>query len=357
MATGILNPSTVSAASTASRPETMNHLVMVLGDTSIDAFETSGILEANHNICAVLASTERATIEALDQPGGFRSRFPERVFPAYLKPAPTDFAQVSEELVPWLTPRPPSQRLRGGAEGALDRADAATRLLLSEDFSTALDAALIWAHARPINGIQLAVGAIGFAVAGRMTGSGTLVAAVDLLERKLVDFAGAADEVWIDMLIGTASIHQHAKREFEDARVGSLALVAELGAAVADPAVAGPSGRFGTHLGQILVLGPPQGGGTFKNVREANASLQLALSAIVSGASQRQREALRPGTNRTANGRRSDAVFAGIGVLEVVFDPALASRWVAQRILASMPLPTGPGPRLSPGHTPKEEPR
>ena len=122
----------------------MNHVAVVLGDTSINAFETSGLLEANHNICAVLASTERATIEALDQPTGFRSRFPERVFTAYLKPAPTDLAQAPDELLPWLTPRPTSQRLRGGAEGALDRADAATRLLLSEDFSTALNAALIW---------------------------------------------------------------------------------------------------------------------------------------------------------------------------------------------------------------------
>jgi len=43
--------------------------VVVLGDTSIDAFVPSGILQANQNICAVLASTERATIEALDQPG------------------------------------------------------------------------------------------------------------------------------------------------------------------------------------------------------------------------------------------------------------------------------------------------
>ena len=50
--------------------ETMNHVVVVLGDTSIDAFEASGLLDANHNICAVLASTERATIEALDRPGG-----------------------------------------------------------------------------------------------------------------------------------------------------------------------------------------------------------------------------------------------------------------------------------------------
>ena len=344
MTTNILSTPAVSASPPASRPETMNYLVIVLGDTSIEAFKSSGILEANPNVCAVLASTERATIEMLDQPGGFRSRFPERVFTAYLKPAPTDFGQVSEELVPWLTPRPLSQRLRGGAEGALDRADAATRLLLSEDFSTALEAALIWAHARAVEGVHLAVGVIGFAVAGRMTGSGTLVAAVDLVERKLVDFAGAADEVWIDLLVGTASIHQHAKREFEDARVGSLALIAELGAAVADPAVAGPSGRFGTHLGQILVLGPPQGGGTLKDVQEANASLQLALSAIVSGPSQRQREALRPGANRTVNGRRPDAVFAGIGVLEVVFDPARAARSAAQRILASMPQPPQPAP-------------
>lgn len=340
----ILNPSTTPATSPATRPETMNHLVMVIGDTSIDAFVNSAILELHSNICAVLASTERATIEALDRPAGFRSRFPERVFTAYLKPAPTDFAQAPEELLPWLTPRPPSQRLRGGAEGALDRPDAATRLMLSEEFRSAVDAALIWAHARPISGIHLAVGVLGFAVAGRMTGSGALVPAVDLLEKKLVDFAGAADEVWIDLLIGTASIHQPAKREFEDARVGSQALIAELGAAVADPGVAGPSGRFGTHLGQILVLGPPAGGGILKDVQEANASLQLALSAIVSGASQRQREALRPGAIRTVNDRRPDAVFAGMGVLEVVFDPARASRWVAQRILATMSPPTGPVP-------------
>jgi len=344
METSTSTASTAPAAAAASRHETMNHVVVVLGDTSINAFETSGLLEANDNICAVLASTERATIEALDRPAGFRSRFPERVFTAYLKPAPTDFTQAPDELLPWLTPRPASQRLRGGAEGALDRADAATRLLLSEDFSTALNAALIWAHARPIQGVHLAVGVLGFAVAGRMTGSGTLLAAVDLIENKLVDFAGAADEVWIDLLIGTASIHQHPRREFEDARVGSTALVAELGAAVADPAVAGPSGWFGTHLGQILVLGPPGGGGTLKDVQEANASLQLALSAILSGASQRQREALRPGANRTVNGRRPDAVFAGIGVLEVVFDPARAARTVAQRILATMPEPNGPVP-------------
>lgn len=208
----------------------------------------------------------------------------------------------------------------------------------------AVNAALIWAHARPIQGVHLAVGVLGFAVAGRMTGSGTLPAAVDLIENKLVDFAGAADEVWIDLLIGTASIHQHPRREFEDARVGSMALVAELGFAVANPAVAGPSGRFGAHLGQILVLGPPDGGGTLKDVQEANASLQLALSAILSGASQRQREALRPGANRTVNGRRPDAVFAGIGVLEVVFDPARAARTVAQRILATMPEPNGSVP-------------
>jgi hypothetical protein len=328
----------------ASRPETMNHVVVVLGDTSINVFETSGLLEANPNICAVLASTERATIESLDRPTGFRSRHPERAFTAYLKPTPTDLAHAPDELLPWLTPRPASQRLRGGAEGALDRADAATRLLLSEDFSVALNAALIWAHARPIPGVHLAVGVLGFAVAGRMTGSGTLLASVDLIESKLVDFAGAADEVWIDLLIGTASIHQHSRREFEDARLGSAALIAELGAAVTDPAVAGPSGRFGTHLGQILVLGPPGGGGTLKDVQEANASLQLALSAVLSGASQRQREALRPGANRTVNGRRPDAVFAGIGVLEVVFDPARAARAVAQRILATMPEPNRPIP-------------
>ena len=44
----------------------------------------------------------------------------------------------------------------------------------------AVTAALIWAHARPIQGVHLAVGVLGFAVAGRMTGSGTLPAAVDL---------------------------------------------------------------------------------------------------------------------------------------------------------------------------------
>jgi hypothetical protein len=347
MQTETVSPAADQAAFPASRPQTMNQMVVVLGDTSIDAFVPSGILQANQNICAVLASTERATIEALDQPGGFRSQSPERVFTAYLKPAPPDFSQVSEDLLPWLTDRPLSQRLRGGAEGALDRADAATRLLLSEDFSAALNAGLIYAHARPIQGIHLAVGVTCFAVAGRMTGSGTLVAAVDLIETKLVDFAGAADEIWIDLLIGTASIHQHARREFEDARVGSTALVAELGAAVADPAVAGPSGLFGTHLGQILVLGPPEGGGTLKDVQEANASLQLALSAVVSGPSQRQREALRPGANRTVNGRRPDAVFAGIGVLEVVFDPTRAARAAAQRILASMSPPTGSTTALS----------
>jgi hypothetical protein len=339
----IYKPTAASAPSPGNRRDTTNYLAMVIGDTGIDAFESSGILEANRNICAVLASTERATIEGLDQPGGFRSRFPERVFTAYLKPAPTDFAQAREALIPWLTPRPLSQRLRGGAEGALDRADAATRLLLSEDFRSALNAALIWAHARPISGNHLAVGVVGVAVAGRMTGSGALVPAVDILEDLLVNFKGA-DEVWIDLLIGTASIHQHANREFEDARVGSTALIAELGAAVADPAAAGPSGRFGTHLGQVIVLGPPEGGGTLKDVPEANASLQLALSAIVSGASQRQREALRPGANRTVNRRRPDAVFAGIGVLEVVFDPAMASPWVARRLLATMPQPIEPAP-------------
>ena len=44
--------------------------------------------------------------------------------------------------MPWLTPRPPLPRVRSGAEGALDRADAATRLLLSEDFGAALNARL-----------------------------------------------------------------------------------------------------------------------------------------------------------------------------------------------------------------------
>jgi hypothetical protein len=342
MAPDILNTAAVSAASAPDPEETMNHMVVVLGDTSIDAFVSSGILRVNDNICVVLASTERATIEALDQPGGFRSQFPERVFTAYLKPAPPDFAQVSPDLVPWLTPRPPSQRHRGGSEGALDRADAATRLLLSEDFRDALRAGLIWAHARRIPGNHLAVGVVGFAVAGRMTGSGTLVMAVDMLEQMLVDFAGSADKVWIDLLIGTASIHQHAPMEFEDAKVGSLALIAELGAAVADRTVAGPSGLFGQHLGQILLLGPPEGGGTLKDVQEANASLQLALSAILSGPSQRGREARRPGANRTVNSRRPEAAFAGIGVLEVVFDPVRASRLVARRILATMPKPTGP---------------
>ena len=174
-----------------------------------------------------------------------------------------------------------------------------------------------------------------------MTGSGALVAAVDVLEDVLIDFTGRADAVWIDLLIGTASIHQHAKREFEDAQVGSAALVAELGEAVTNPAVAGPSGRFGRHLGQILILGPPEGGrGRSRDVKEASASQQLALSAIVSGASQRQREALRPGANRTVNSRGPDAVFAGIGVLEIVFDTTVAARWVAQRLLATMP-PSG----------------
>jgi hypothetical protein len=321
----IRNPTAAPALSPGNRPGTTNYLVMVIGDTGIDAFVSSGILKANPNICVVLASTERATIEGLDQPGGFRSRFPERVFTAYMKPAPADFAQAREALIPWLTPRPPSQRLRGGPEGALDRPDAATRLLLSEDFRSALNAALIWAHARPISGNHLAVGVVGVAVAGRMTGSGALVPAVDILEDLLANFKGA-DEVWIDLLIGTASIHQHADREFDDARVGSTALIAELGAAVADPAA---------------------GGGTLKDVPEANASLQLALSAIVSGASQRQREALRPGANRTM--RRPDAVFAGIGVLEVVFDPALASSWVARRLLATMPQPIEPAPAEPPG--------
>ena len=334
-------------SSSGNRAETMNYFIMVLGDTSIDAFTASGILEANSNVCAVLASTERATIETLDQPGEFRSRFPERVFTAYLKPAPADFAQAREELVPWLTPRPPLPRVRSGAEGALDRADAATRLLLSEDFGAALNAALIWAHAHPIPGIHLAVGVIGFAAAGRMAGSGMLVAAVDLLEKKLVSFAGTADEVWIDLLIGTASIHQHTRKELENARVDSMALIAELGAAVANPAVAGPTGLFGTHLGQILVLGPPEGGGTLRDVHEANASLQLALSAILCGASRRERDVLRFGANRTVNSRQSDAVFAGVGVVEVVFDPALAARVAARRILASMPRLTG----LAPGGT------
>jgi hypothetical protein len=327
---------------TANRPETMSHVIMVLGDTSIAAFETAGILEVNDNICAVLASTERATIEALDEPGGFHGRFSDRVWTVYLKPAPIDFAQVPEHLLPWLTPRQPSQRLRGGAEGALDRADAATRIMLSFEFRDALNRALIWAHNRRITGTHLAVGVTGFAVAGRMTGSGTLVAAVDMLEEKLLDFTGMADEVWIDLLIGVASIHQPAPREFEDAQVGSRALIAELGAAVADHTLAGPSGRFGTHLGQILVLGPQEGGGILRDVQEANASTQLALSAIVSGDSQRAREAYRPSANRTVNRRQPEAVFAGIGVLEVVFDLDKASQRVARRILATMPEPTEP---------------
>jgi hypothetical protein len=70
----------------------------------------------------------------------------------------------------------------------------------------------------------------------------------------------------------------------------------------------------------------------------------LALSAIVSGPSQRQREALRPGANRTVNDRRPDAVFADIGVLEVIFDPPRAARSAAQRILASIPQPPQPAP-------------
>jgi hypothetical protein len=327
---------------TDNRPETMNHVIMVLGDTSIAAFESSGILKANDNICAVLVSTERATVEALDEPGGFHSQFPNRVWTVYLKPAPTDFAQVPQRVLPWLTPRKTSQRLRGGAEGALDRADAATRILLSYEFKDALKRALIWAHKRRIAGINLAVGVIGFAVAGRMTGSGTLVASVDILEEMLLDFTGTADEVWIDLLIGVASIHQPAQREFEDAQIGSAALIAELGAALADPKVAGPSGLFGTHLGQIMVLGPQEGGGILSDVQEANASIQLALSAVVCGDSQRGREAYRPSANRTVNHRHPGAVFAGIGVLEVVFDRALASQWVARRILATMPEPTEP---------------
>ena len=69
MAADTFNAPTASTSPPVSRPETMNHLVMVLGDTSINAFETSGILAANRNVCAVLASTERATIEALDPSG------------------------------------------------------------------------------------------------------------------------------------------------------------------------------------------------------------------------------------------------------------------------------------------------
>jgi hypothetical protein len=340
MTTGITDTTAAASATSATDGnETMNHVIMVLGDTSIEAFTSSGILEANENICAVLVSTERATVEDLDRPGGFRSRLPERVFTVYLKPAPTGFELDFPELLPWLTPRPDSQRHRGGAEGALDRADAATRLMLSNEFRDGLRDALIWAHNRPIDGIHLAVGVVGFVVAGRMTGSGTLVAAVDVLEELLVDFDGAADKVWIDLLIGTASITQHAPTEFEDARIGTTALIAELGVAIADPAAAGPSGQFGRHLGHIMLLGPPEGGGTLRDVRESNASLQLALSAVVSGLSQRQREALRPSANRTVNSGDSNAVFAGIGVLEVVFDPARAARSVARRILATMPKP------------------
>lgn len=327
------------AASAPIRAETISQVLLVLGDTSISAFVASGILEANANVCAVLASTERATIAALDGPDGFRSRFPERVFTVDLKPAPAHPELARPELSPWLTPRQGSQRLRGGAEGALDRADAATRLLLSLEFRQALNSALIWAHARPVSGNHLAVGVVGFAVAGRMTGSGALVAAIEVLEDKLLDFEGRADEVWIDLVIGTASIHQHANREFEDARIGSAAVIAELGAALANPALAGPSGRFGNHLGQILLIGPPEGGGTLRDVKEANSSLQLALSAIVSGDSQRQREALRPGANRTVNDRGADAVFAGLGVHEVVFDPDRAARQAAQCLLATMPEP------------------
>jgi hypothetical protein len=335
------NPTAAPAASPSGRHEPTSQLVVVLGDTSIRAFQSSGILETNLNIGVVLASTERATIGALEQQGGFRSRFPERVFPVYLKPAPDDPVSARPEMAPWVTPRPGVQHLRGGAEGALDRPDAATRLLLSHEFRSALNNGLIWAYARRPRGNHLAVAVTCFAVAGRMTGSGTLVAALDVLEDALIDFAGRADEVWIDALIGTASIHQHAKREFEDARVGSTAVIAELGEALADPATAGPSGRFGRHLGQILLLGPPNGGGTLRDLQEADASFQLALSAIVSGASQRQREALRPGANRAINERGSGARFVGIGVLEVVFDPAQAAGWVAQRLLATMPQPGG----------------
>ena len=323
---GAATPTTMPPSSSGSRAETVNHVIMVLGDTSIEAFTASGILETNESICAVLASTERATIEELAQPGGFRSRFPERVFTAYLKPAPPDFAQAREELMPWLTPRRRYYRLtKDGAEGALDRADAATRLLLSEDFSTALDAALIWAHARPIQGIHLAVGVIGFAVAERMTGSGILMAAVDLIEKKLVDFVGTADEVWIDLLIGAASIHQRARREFEDARADSMALIAELGAAVADPAVAGPSGLFGTHLGQILVLGPPEGGGTLRDAHEANASLQLALAI----------EQRLFGGTRSASSTSSYTENAGRGLGKAAGDRELGSTKRIQSGLAS----------------------
>ena len=63
-------PATSPALAVTRLPETMNHVVVVLGDTSINAFETSGLLAANDNICVVLASTERATIEALDGPAG-----------------------------------------------------------------------------------------------------------------------------------------------------------------------------------------------------------------------------------------------------------------------------------------------
>jgi hypothetical protein len=342
MTTDITDTAAAPDATAADRAETMNHVIMVLGDTSIEAFTSSGILEGNKNICAVLASTERATVENLDQPGGFRGHFPERAFTVYLKPAPPDFEHVDPKLVPWLTPRPNLSRQRGGAEGALDRADAATRLLLSYEFRGALRDALIWAHKRPIEGIHLAVGVVGFAVAGRMTGSGTLVAAVDVLEDLLIDFDGYADKLWIDLLIGTASIHQHAPTELEDARIGTAALIAELGAAIADPALAGPSGRFSWNLGHIMVLGPPEGGGTLQDVQESNASLQLTLSALVSGLSQRQREAVRPSANRTVNSRDRNAVFAGIGVLEVVFDPSRAAGSAARRILATMPKPPAP---------------
>jgi hypothetical protein len=329
-------------AATPTHGETMSQIVLVLGDTSIKVFESSRILEANDNVCAVLVSTERQTIVELDKPRGFRARFPERVFTVDLKPAPADPTLARPELSPWLTSRPLAQRLRGGAEGAIDRADATTRLWLSEEFRAALRSALIWAHARPTSGNRLAVGMMCFAVAGRMTGSGTVVTALDILEDTLVDFQGRADECWIDVLVGTASIYQQSFKEFDEARGGSTALVAELGVAVADPSAAGPSGRFGTHLGHILVLGPPNGGGTLRDVPEANASLALALSALVSGDSQRQREASRPGANRIVNDRGPGAVFAGVGVLEVVFDRDQAARWGAQRLLATLPHRTRP---------------
>src|SRR5215472_3315201 len=108
MTTDLTDTAAAPDAAATDHTETMNHVILVLGDTSIEAFTSSGILEANKNICAMLASTERATVEDLDRQGGFRSRFPERAFTVYLKPAPPDFDLISPKLVPWLTPRPDS---------------------------------------------------------------------------------------------------------------------------------------------------------------------------------------------------------------------------------------------------------